>query len=407
MLKDLDCKNALPREKNYRLFDEGGLYLEVTPAGGKHWKLKYRFDAKEKKLTFGPYPLISLAEARTKRGDAKRQLIDGIDPSAVKKEMRRQAELDRFNNFQKIAKEWLEHNNQAWSENHRNTVKRRLELDILPIIGNLPIKSIKIQMLAEMVRGIEKRGAHEVARRALSYCSQIFRFAIVRGLVEDNPVSKIKPRDILKSVERGHYAAIDYHQLPELISKLDRNEARLFKQTQLAIELMMLTFVRTGELIKAKWDEISFEDKKWYIGGKRMKMKKDHIVPLSNRAIDILNELRNIGYQGEYIFPSLREPRRHMSNNTILVALRRMGYAGIMTGHGFRSLAMSTIKEVLNYRHEVVDRQLAHAHKNEIDAAYDRALFLREREVMMQEWSDLIIYMRNNHTHAGFNRQLA
>jgi integrase len=240
-----------------------------------------------------------------------------------------------------------------------------------------------------VLRAIEKRGAHEMARRALQYCGQIFRYAIVTGRGERDIAADLK--GALKPFKRGHYAAMEIQELPDFLRTLHRNEARLFPQTMIAIQLLMLTFVRTSELIKATWDEFDFEEKMWVIPEHRMKMKRPHMVPLSDQTIELLRQLKELNPPNRiHIFPSRNNPRNHMSNNTILFALGRMGYRGTHTGHGFRALAMSTIKEKLKYRHEVVDRQLAHAPKSQIDRAYDRAKYMDERIIMMQEWADYL-----------------
>ena len=387
-LTNIACKNAKPKDKTHRIFDGQGLYLEVSPSGGKYWRFKYRYNGKEKRLALGAYPEISLQQARDKVIDARKLLADFKDPSIEKKKRRAGALENANNTFEKIAQEWHEHNSSVWSENHAGTIMRRMEVDIFPKIGTLPIRDINAPILLECIREIEKRSAHEVARRALQYCGGVFRFAIVTGRGERDISADLK--GALKPFKRGHYAAMDIKQIPEFLSRLDRNEGRLFPQTQMAIQLLMLTFVRTSELIKARWSEINFEEKVWVIPGARMKMRQDHMVPLSKQVLEIFAELKRLNGHRDYIFPSQRSPRNHMSNNAILVALDRMGYRGTHTGHGFRALAMSAIKEKLGYRHEVVDRQLAHAHKNTVDKAYDRAKFLDERKVMMQEWADYL-----------------
>lgn len=285
LLTDLKIKAAKPKEKSFKLADGAGLYLEITPSGGKHWKLKYRFDRKEKKLALGSYPLFSLAEARLRRDEARRMLADGRDPGQAKKDAVRQRRADALNTFQLVALEWQKFNSDRWSANHAATVKRRMEVDVFPVIGAMPIKELKTIDLVEMVRKIEGRGAHEMARRALQYCSQIFRYAIVHALADANPAATIKPGDILRSVQKGHFAALDYRDLPQFLLALDRNDARMFPQTRLAVEFLMHTFVRTGEMIKAKWSEIDWEGKQWIIPGSRMKMRRDHIVPLSTSTI--------------------------------------------------------------------------------------------------------------------------
>ena len=387
-LTDAICRNAKPRAKPYKLSDGKGLYLEVMPHGSKLWRVKYRYAGKEKRLALGVYDEVSLKDAREKCDLARKRLADGIDPSFAKQEHKRAILLNAENTFEAVARDWHQHNLEKWSENHANTVMRRLEVDIFPKIGNLPIKDITAPILLSPIRAIEKRSAFEMARRALQYCTQAFSYAVVTGRADRNPAKDLS--GALKPFKRGHYAAMETKDLPEFLSKLHHNEGRLFPQTRMAIELLMLTFVRTSELIKAKWSEFDFKDAQWVIPAERMKMRKPHIVPLSKQVISILQRLKELNENREYVLPGQRNPKEHMSNNAILVALDRMGYRGQHTGHGFRALAMSTIKEKLQYRHEVVDRQLAHAHKNQVDAAYDRAKFLDERKKMMQEWADYL-----------------
>jgi len=388
-LTNTACKNAKPKEKPYKMTDGAGMFLQVMPNGSKYWRLRYRFAGKGKQLALGVYPEVSLQMAREKRLEARRLLHEDIDPNQEKKKKKYQIMLDGANTFKVIADEWVKHNSATWSKNHANTVRRRLEMDIYPKIGNMPVKDINAPMLLSVLRAIEKRGAHEIARRALQYCGQIFRYAIVTGRA-DRDIS-LDLKGALKPFQRGHYAAMDIQELPEFIETLKCNEARLFPQTMIAVELLMLTFVRTSELIKATWDEFDFEEKMWVIPAHRMKMKRPHMVPLSDQSIKLLKDLKTLNPPNRvHIFPSRNNPRKHMSNNTILFALGRMGYRGTHTGHGFRALAMSAIKEKLKYRHEVVDRQLAHAPRSQIDKAYDRAKYLDERVVMMQDWADYL-----------------
>jgi len=388
MLTNKTIDNAKPREKLYRIFDGHGLYIEVTPKGGKYWRLKFRFANKEKRLALGVYPQISLAEARERREVARKQLANGLDPSSAKHDRKKRLELDAANSFEAVAREWHTHNLEKWTPNYAADILHRLEMDIFPAIGKRPIADISPLLMLDTLRKIEQRGAHEMSRRAMQYCGQIFRYGIVTGRAERNPTADLK--GALKPVKHGHFAALEAKDLPEFLHALESNEARLFIQTRLAIRLMMLTFVRTGELIKAKWDEFNPESGQWEIPAARMKMRRAHLVPLSKQAIAVLTELQKLSGNRDYVFASVAKPRQHMSNNTILKALERLGYKGRMTGHGFRALAMSTIKENLGYRHEVVDRQLAHAHSNKVDAAYDRAQFLPERRKMMQEWADYL-----------------
>lgn len=396
-LTDTACKNAKPKAKPYKLADGGGMYLEVMPNGSKYWRMKYRFMGKENRLALGVYPVTSLAEARNRRLDAQKLLDNGVDPSAFKKGERQQAVAESKNTFEAVARAWHTQNLSGWKSNTASYSLRRLEADIFPQFGHVPIKQVTAQHVIAAIRLIEARNAHEVARRMKQMCGQVFRYAIVEGLTETNPVVTFESKDALKPYAKGHYAAFDARELPTFMQKLERNDARLYVHTRLAMKLLALTFVRTSELIQATWDEFQFEDKQWVIPKERMKMRREHLVPLCKQSLEILEELQK--YRAprpahatwpDYVFPSQINPRKCMSNNTILKALERMGYKGDMTGHGFRSLAMSTIKEKLGYRHEVVDRQLAHAPANKIDAAYDRAKWLDERKVMMQAWGDYL-----------------
>lgn len=387
-LNDKMCKAAKPKEKPYKMFDGGGLYLEVKPSSSKLWRLKYRFLDKEKKLCIGEYPAISLAEARNHRDEAKRLLVNGIDPSAAKQEIKKERIKESVNTFEMIAREWHEHKKSEWSETNAQTVLNRLEKDVFPIIGKYPIKTLTHKMLLDLAHSIKERGAHELAKRVIQMSKHIYQYAIVTGRADNNIAEDLK--GLVKSEPKSHFAAIEAHDLPQFIFDLRNHKAKLNRQTYLAVEFMMLTFVRTGEMIKAEWQEFNFDEKVWIVPAKRMKMKKEHIVPLSTQAIAILKELRELHNHPVYVFPSRNTRNNHMSNNTILMALRRMGYQGKMTGHGFRSLAMSTIMEKLNYRHEVPDAQLAHAKRGDVNRAYDRAKFLDERVVMMQEWADYL-----------------
>jgi integrase len=386
-LTDIKIKNAKPKAKPYRLSDGDGMYLEVQPSGSRYWRLKYRFAGKEKLLALGVYPTVTLTKAREKRGDARAQLDDGIDPAVTKRSDTRRKNLEASNTFELVAREWQLKMAPTWTPRYGANLLKRLEADIFPQFGSRAITSITAPDVLDALRKIEKRGALEIARRAGQTCGQVFRYAIATGRAERNPVPDLK--DSLKSAQPSHFAAFDVDELPAFLKKLEKNDARLYTLTQQALRLLMLTFVRTGELIDAKWSEFDLDGAQWVIPAARMKMRKAHIVPLSTQAVALLREIRE-GNERKMVFPNQADPTKGMSNNTILGALGRMGYKGRMTGHGFRSLAMSTIKERLGYRHEVVDRQLAHAPKSKVAAAYDRAQFLDERVVMMQQWADYL-----------------
>lgn len=393
-LTDMACKNAHPRDKAYKKTDGNGLYLHVMPNGGRYWRLKYRFASKEKVLALGVYPEVSLAEVREKRAIARKMLADGIDPSVAKQEKHQLAEVNAANTFEAVAREWHERNQEKWTPLYSQDILHRLETDIFPVIGKRPVADISPLVVLNALKKIENRGAGEMARRAGQYCGQIFRYAVVTGRAERNPTTDLK--DALKPVRHGHFAALEPNDLPEFLHTLERNDARLFILTRLAIRLMLLTFVRTGELIAAAWDEFDLEGAKWAIPAERMKMRKAHIVPLSRQSVAILKQLQAMNGKYRWVFASPTKPRQHMSNNTILKALERLGYKGRMTGHGFRALAMTTIQEKLKYPHDVVDRQLAHAPRNKVDAAYDRSKYLDERCRMMQEWADYLDDVKNH-----------
>lgn len=387
-LTDIKCKSAAPKEKPYKLADGGGMFLDVRPTGAKYWRLKYRMNGKEKLLALGVYPEVSLVKAREKRKEARDLIAGGIDPALEQKRKKALSKASTENTFEAIAREWHEVNTPKWSKRYAEGIMKRLETYIFPEIGNFPIDQIEPPLLLQTIRKIESRPAIEIAKRQLQKCGEVFRYAIATGRAVRDPSSDIK--GALKPQKKTHYAALDVKELPEFLHVLNSNEARLYRSTMNAMRLLMLTFVRTSELINARWDEIDLERKEWVIPAERMKMDKEHVVPLSRQAIEILNDQKEIAGHWPLVFPSSVRPKQSISNNTILGAIKRMGYQGRMTGHGFRALAMSTIKQELGYRHEVVDRQLAHTPKNKIDKAYDRALFLDERTKMMQEWADYI-----------------
>lgn len=390
-LNDKKCSNSKPESKPYKMADGGGLYLYVQPDGAKYWRLKYYYLNKEKLLALGVYPLVSLAEAREGREKAKKLLAAGKDPSTAKKDVRKEAIRSAKNTFRAVALEWHENTKGKWTPKHADNVTRKMEADIFPYIGSRPIAEIDPpELLNEVLRKIEKRGALDVAARAKQICGQIFRYGIATGKCKRDPSADL--RGALKTGKTKHFSALDIREMPDFLQALERNDARLFAPTRRAVRLLMLTFTRTTELIHAKWSEFDLEEGIWEIPASRMKMGKPHLVPLSKQAIALLKAQKeeNVRFKTPLVFPSRTAPKDPMSNNTILFAIGRMGYKGRMTGHGFRALAMSTIKEKLGYRHEVVDRQLAHAPRSKVDRAYDRAQFLDDRKKMMQEWADYI-----------------
>lgn len=377
-------------ERDYKVSDGVGLYIFISKAGGKHWRFKYRYLGKEKVFTIGEYPYISLADARDKRFELKKMLENGIDPNTYKRELRNEALTEAENTFERVAREWHEQRKAGWTKGYAHDVIRRLERDAFPAFGKRPITSITTRDIITLLQDMENRGVGELARRLKQTVSEVFRFAAIHEFVKVNPVANFQSRDVLKKVEKNHFATIEPGEIPAFLKALNENKACLRPLTRLAIKMLMLTFVRTNELINARWDEFDFDHNQWLIPPERMKMRKVHVVPLSRQVVAILREIQSFSRHKEYVFPSHCNPRKFMSNNTILQALTGLGYKGKMTGHGFRALAMTTLIERMNYRYEVVDRQLAHAPKNKMAAAYDRTKFLDERRTMMQAWADYL-----------------
>ena len=386
-LTDIAIKKAKITEKPYRLKDAGGMFLFVTPAGGKLWRWKYRFDGKQKLMSLGKYPDTSLAEARERHGEARKLLANGIDPMAKRKDEKTEERVQTEGSFQNISSLWLEHWAVGKSPRHVEYTRRRMEMDILPVLGARPVAEIEAPELVAMTKAIEARGARDIAKRALETVGQVFRYAIAHGYARRNPATEIRPRDILKTSHKTNYARIDAKELPTLLRAIEVYQGTHI--TRLAIKLMALTFVRTGELIGAKWSELNIPDCRWDIPPERMKMRSAHVVPLSRQALEVIETLHIISGKSEFLFPGDRDPKKQMSNMTILGALERMGFKGRMTGHGFRGLA-STILHEQGYTHDHIELQLAHAPRNAVSAAYNHALYLEPRTKMMQDWADYL-----------------
>jgi integrase len=386
-LTDLEVKRAKAKDKPYKLGDGGGLFLWTTPSGGKLWRWSYRFEGKQKLMTLGRYPDVSLASARERHASARRTLASDIDPMAERKAEKTAELVASENSFASIAGQWLDHWQHGKSSRHVDSTRRRLKANILPTLGARPIAQIEAPELVTMVKAIEQRGARDIAKRALETTGQIFRYGIAHGYAKRNPAGEIRPGDVLKTTRKVNYARIDAKELPNLLRQIEVYPGT--HVTRLAIKLMALTFVRTSELIGAKWAEFDLKGARWNIPEERMKMRTPHIVPLATQAMEILGTLRELVGKSEWLFPGDRNPKRPMSNNTILKGLERMGYKGKMTGHGFRGIA-STILHEQGYSHEHIELQLAHAPRNAVSAAYNHALHLKARTKMMQDWADFM-----------------
>lgn len=385
-LTDTAIRNAVLQNKQYKLTDGKGMYLLVNKAG-KYFRLDYRFAGKRKTLALGVYPDVKLAEAREKRDDARKMIANSIDPGQARK-VRKSIQIEQTeNSFEAIAREWHGKYSSNWADSHAKKIIRRLELYIFPWLGTRPIAEITPPELLSVLRRIESRGILETAHRTQQNCGQVFRYAIATGRAERDPSADL--RGALAPVKHGHMATItNPKKIGELLRAMDGYEGTLVAKC--ALKLAPLVFVRPGELRHAEWTEIDLDNAEWRISAEKMKMKDPHIVPLSTQALEILNEIQPITRKGRYVFPSIRTNSRPMSENTILAALRRMGYAKEeMTGHGFRAMA-STVLHEQGWPSDIIERQLAHAERNSIKAAYNHAQHLPERRRMMQAWADYL-----------------
>jgi integrase len=363
------------------------MYLLVTQQGGKLWRYQYRHGGKQKLMALGQYPEVPLALARERHDTARRLLATGVDPMLQRKAEKTANRIKAENSFQTISGLWLEHWRADKSQRHVDATRRRMEANILPPLGPRPIVEIEAPDLVAMVKAIESRGARDLAKRALETTGQIFRFAIAHGYAKRNPAVDIRPSDILKPIRKINLARIDAKELPDLLRAIEVYRGKVV--TRLATKLLALTFVRTSELIGARWDEFDLETGRWKIPLERMKMRSPHIIPLARQTKELLELLKNLTGNGELLFPGDRDARKSMSNNTILFALGRMGYKDKMTGHGFRGLA-STILHEQGFPHEYIELQLAHSPRNAVSAAYNHALYLEPRAKMMQQWADFL-----------------
>ena len=380
-LPEISVRNAKGKEKPYKLSDGGGLYLLVNPNSSKYWRLKYRLNGKEKSLALGVYPGVSMAEARVEAAKAKKHIRGGIDPVI----RRRQERLTKTaNSFRNIAEEWFAKQKGSWTENHAARVLRTLERDVYPLIGDIPIQDVQTLDCLSVIRVVEARGALDVASRVKQRISSVFRYAIQTARCQFNPADQLQ--GVIETRKVKHMAALSAEALPAFLNKLESYQG--YAVTKLALKFHIHTFVRPGELRGARWKEFNLEKREWRIPAVRMKMTEEHIVPLSVQAIAILANLEKITGKFELLFPGVRNNRTPMSENTLTYAIRkRLGFDA--TAHGFRSTA-STILNETGFRPDVIERQLAHAERNKIRAAYNRSQYLSERREMMQWWGDYL-----------------
>ena len=387
MLSDAKCRHATSEGKKIRkLPDSSGLYLWVYADGKKYWRLRYWLAGKEKSLSLGVYPRIGLKEARRRRDVELKRLDNNLDPAAERRAEKIRAKNAAENSFEAVAREWHKKQRHLWVPTHAADVLRRLERNAFPDLARRPIAEIDAPELLAAMRKTEERGAHDLAHRVLQVCGQVFRYGIVTGRCTRNVAADL--RGALTPHKAKHQAAVKPEELPDLLRAIANYDAVGEKQTRLALQLMALTFVRTSELISAEWSEFDFDEKLWLVPPERMKMRDEHVVPLSRQSVAILEELEEMSTGSRFILPG-RNPNKPISNNTMLFALYRLGYKGKMTGHGFRAVA-STILNEMGFRGDVIERQLAHAERNEVRSAYNRAEYLAERSEMMQAWADYL-----------------
>jgi len=388
-LTNTAINKAKPTDKPQRLFDGGGMYLEISPAGGKLWRLKYRYAGKEKRLALGIYPDVTLAEARERREEARKILANGADPGQVKAAQKLAGRVAAADSFEAIAQEWATKHLSTLTPGHQAKVMRQLEKDLFPWLGNRPITELTAPELLQALRRVEGRGAVHTAKRLLQYSGQIFRYGVATGRCERDPSGDLRGALARESAE--HRAAItEPAAVGELLRAIDGFRGTFI--VQCALRLAPMLFVRPGELRKAEWTEFDLDRAEWNIPAGKMKMRTAHLVALSQQAVAILRELHALTGTGLHVFPGARSNGMPMSNAALNAALRRMGYdtRTEITGHGFRAMARTILDEVLGFRPDFIEHQLAHAVKDPNGRAYNRTAHLAERRKMMQAWADYL-----------------
>lgn len=387
-MTDIKARTAKSKEKPYKLTDGDGLFLLVTPAGGKWWRFKYRFGGKEKLLSFGTYPEVSLSDARVKRDVARKQVASGVDPGELRKAQKAAMVADGENSFEVVAREWHGKYAKTWSTSHATTILDRFVKDVFPWIGARDIGEIKAPELLAVLRRIESRGALDTAHRVRHSCGQVFRYAVATGRAERDPSADLQRA--LPPVKNEHFSApTDPKDVAPLLRAIDGFTGSFV--VKCAMQLAPMLFVRPGELRAAEWSEINLESAEWNIPAERMKMKIAHLVPLPRQAVEILKDLHPLTGTSRYVFPCNRSPLRCMSENSVNAGLRRLGFEkSEITGHGFRAMARTILDEVLQVRPDFIEHQLAHAVRDPNGRAYNRTSHLAERRKMMRTWADYL-----------------
>ena len=393
-LTDTTIRKVKPTDKPQRLFDGGGLYLEVAPSGGKWWRLKYRVEGKEKRISLGVYPETGLAEARAARDEARRKLAAKIDPSAARKaeaEARKRATL---HSLEAVSRAWLQHNADGWKSGTYDAVLASLENHVFPALGTKPVKDIIPAEIRTVVKAVEATGAAETAGRVFQRLRAIYRYAVSHDLCETDPTYPLKPAEIFRPRKVKHRPSMPEAEMPAFLRKLDEYQGD--PSTVGALRLLLLTATRPGETRGARWEEFDEPKAMWRIPGERMKMETPHLVPLSKQALALLKELREVSGGGELVFPSPFYPRKPISDGTLNSALARMGYKGLATAHGFRTV-FSTAANEAGYNADVIERQLAHEERDEVRGAYKRAQWIKDRTQLMQWWADELDRLKAAH----------
>lgn len=384
-LNDMQIRRAKPEAKAYTLGDGQGLSLLIEPNGSKSWRFRYRYAGKPKMISLGVYPTITLADARSRRDDARKLVAEGKNPSEVRKEQKIALQTESESAFEKIATEWHQMKSAKWSAGYASDIMEAFKNDIFPYVGTRPVGEIKPLELLNVLRKIEKRGALEKMRKVRQRCSEVFRYAIATGRTEYNPAADLS--SALEVHQSNHFPFLKADDLPDFLRALDSYTGS--RLVQIATKLLMITGVRTIELRAALWSEFDLDNAIWEIPAERMKMRRSHLVPLSTQALDFLNELKMMTGNYRYVFPGRNDPNKPMSEASINQVIKRIGYSRRITGHGFRH-TFSTILHEQGYESSWIEIQLAHVDKNRIRGTYNHALYLEKRMSMMQYYSDII-----------------
>ncbi|NDF12011.1 MAG: DUF4102 domain-containing protein [Proteobacteria bacterium] len=384
-LTETEIRNAKPQEKDYKLYDEGGLRLLVRPSGTKVWQYPYKFDGKHNIYTIGRVGEISSGDARRLRDDVRKMVREGFDPNSHKEKKKQDNISEHKNTFQAIAQEWCE--KQSWAPKYGANIISRLEKDVFPIIGRKPIKKVNVHDILAILKKIESRGALDVAKRINQYCTNIFEFAIIQDLCDQNPAAGRSK--YVKSYKRQHRPYLRAHQLPDFLKSVEAYEGKK-PIVKLAMKLLMLTFVRPGELRGARWVEFDLEKAIWRIPAERMKMRREHVVPLSTQALEVLKEIHKISGDREVLFPGVVSYNKPISDVTLIKMIKLIGWHGQVVPHGMRATASTILNENGQFNRDAIERQLAHIEENKIRGAYHHTEYLEERKRMMQWWGDYL-----------------